>query len=146
MRFFTVILLLSLSLSSNATEYVIKLDQQDYTNIGKKLVYLEDATGKLNFKDVKDLYRAGKFKSSKESILNFGNSKSAFWIKIVYQNNTGSGSFLVVDVPNLEFVDCYIIGSNGNLQVINSGSLSKETKGVIANNNYIFSLPETAGA
>ncbi|WP_288883681.1 sensor histidine kinase [Pedobacter panaciterrae] len=146
MRFFTVILLLSLSLSSNATEYVIKLDQQDYTNIGKKLVYLEDATGKLNFKDVKDLYRAGKFKSSKESILNFGNSKSAFWIKIVYQNNTGSGSFLVVDVPNLEFVDCYIIGSNGNLQVINSGSLCKETKGVIANNNYIFSLPETAGA
>ena len=142
MRFFTLILLLSLSLSSAAREDIIKLDQQDYTNIGKKLVYLEDATGKLNFKEVKRLYQAGKFRPSKENILNFGNSKSAFWIRILYQNNTGSGSFLIVDAPNLEFVDCYTTGINGGAQVIRSGSLSKKTKGVIASNNYIFSLPE----
>jgi len=146
MRLLTLILLLSLSLSLNARENIIRLDQQDYTNIGKKLVYFEDVTGKLNFKEIKNLYRAGKFKSSKESIFNFGNSKSAFWIRIVYQNDTGSGSFLIVDAPNLEFVDCYSIGSNGRLQVINSGSLGKQARGVIASNNYIFSLPEPSAA
>jgi len=142
MRFFTVILLLSISLSSAAREDVIQLDQQNYTNIGRKLCYLEDVKSELSFKEVKELYRAGKFKLSKDDILNFGNSKSAFWIRIVYKNRTGSGSFLVVDAPNLEYVDCYTNGLDGSPSIIRSGCFSRETKGVIASNNYIFSLPE----
>jgi His Kinase A (phosphoacceptor) domain./Histidine kinase-, DNA gyrase B-, and HSP90-like ATPase./7TMR-DISM extracellular 2./7TM diverse intracellular signalling. len=142
MRFFALILLLSLSLSSVANEGVIQLDKQNYKNIGKKLVYLEDTKGELNLSEVKKLYQADKFKQSKDDILNFGNSKSTFWIRILYQNNTGSGSFLVVDVPNLEIVECYTTGINGKAQVIKSGSFSNETEGVIAKNNFIFSLPK----
>ncbi|ATP56113.1 histidine kinase [Pedobacter ginsengisoli] len=140
MRFFALILLLSLSLSSVANEGVIQLDKQSYQNIGKKLIYLEDKTGELTLNEVKKLYQADKFKQSKDDILNFGNSKSTFWIRILYQNTTGSGSFLVVDVPNLEIVECYTTGINGKAQVIKSGSLSNEIEGVIAKNNFIFSL------
>lgn len=142
MRFFALILLLSLSLSSVANEGVIQLDKQNYKNIGKKLVYLEDTKGELTLNEVKKLYQADKFKLSKDDILNFGNSKSTFWIKILYQNTTGSGGFLVVDVPNLEIVECYTTGINGKAQAIKSGSLSNEIEGVIAKNNFIFSLPK----
>ena len=125
-----------------ARENIIRLGQQDYTNIGKKIVYLEDPTNNLSFKEAKGLYRAGKFLSSQNAVLNFGNTKSTFWIRILYQDNTGSGGFVVVDAPNLEFVDCYISSGNGSTKLMRSGSLKPKTVGVIANNNFIFSLPE----
>ncbi|WP_214226225.1 sensor histidine kinase [Pedobacter sp. B4-66] len=142
MRFFSLILLLSFSLCSIAREDTIRLGKQDYTNIGKQILYYEDPTNNLTLKEVKDLYIDGKFLPSQKDVLNFGNTKSTFWIRLVYQDNTGSGGFVVVDAPNLEVVDYYIIDSNGSAKLIHSGSLSVKTEGVIANNNFIFSLPE----
>jgi signal transduction histidine kinase len=125
-----------------ARENIIQLGQQDYTNIGKQILFHEDPTNNLTLKQVKELYRDGKFLPSQKAVLNFGNTKSTFWIRIVYQDNTGSGGFVVVDAPNLEFVDYYIVGSNERAKLIRSGSLSTKKDGVIANNNFIFYLPE----
>lgn len=125
-----------------ARENIIQLGQQDYTNIGKQILFLEDPTNNLTLKEVKELYRDGKFFPSQKAVLNFGNTKSTFWIRILYQDNTGSGGFVVVDAPNLEFVDYYIVGSNKRAKLIRSGSLSTKKDGVIANNNFIFYLPE----
>lgn len=142
MRFFGLIFLLIFSLSAKAREDVIQIAQQDYSNIGKKILYIEDPTNRLNLKEIRDLYGAGKLLSSQKAILNFGNTKSTVWIRIVYQDNTGSGGFLVVDAPNLELVDCYIINKDGSRQLMQSGSLRGKAEGVIANNNFIFPLPE----
>lgn len=146
MRFFSLILLLSFSLCSVAREDTIRLEQQGYTNIGKQILYHEDPTNSLTLDEIKALYHDGKFIPSQKAVLNFGNTKSTFWIRIVYQDNTGSGGFVVVDAPNLEYVDYYIIGSNGSAKLIRSGSLRAKTEGVIANNNFIFSLPEPVKA
>ncbi|WP_173087694.1 sensor histidine kinase [Pedobacter foliorum] len=129
-----------------AREDTIRLEQQGYTNIGKQILYHEDPSNSLTLDEIKALYHDGKFIPSQKAVLNFGNTKSTFWIRIVYQDNTGSGGFVVVDAPNLEYVDYYIVGGNGSAKLIRAGSLRAKTEGVIANNNFIFSLPEPVKA
>lgn len=116
-------------------------DNYPYRNIGEFTTYLADQSGKLSFHTIKSMDKDGKFSPSDSEILNFGNSKSAFWIKLNYINRTDGSAFLVVDVPNIEIIDVYEEQVDGKLFHLRSGSLMEKSKGVIATNNFVFHLP-----
>jgi signal transduction histidine kinase len=117
-------------------------DRYPYRNIGKSLSFLEDPSGTLSFGEIKALHNAGKFIPSDKEILNFGNSQSAFWLKLDYLNRTDGSAFLVIDVPNIEAIDVYEEQAGGKRFHLRSGSLFGKSKGVIASNNFVFHLPE----
>lgn len=85
MRFLIFLFTISTQFSSNlyAVIPIINLDNHLRTgNLGKSVVYFEDQSAKLTLKQVLSLSENGQFKPGKTDILNFGNTKSAFWIKI----------------------------------------------------------------
>lgn len=115
-------------------------DNFPYHNIGKSISYLEDKSGKLTLDVVKEIYKAGKFTASDKEILDFGNSVSAFWLKMDYVNKSRGRAFLVIDVPNVEHIDLYQDLQQGRLLHLRSGVLSPKTDGVVVTNNFVFDL------
>lgn len=115
-------------------------DNFPYHNIGKSISYLEDKSGKMTLDVVKEMYKSGKFTSSNEEILDFGNSGSAFWLKLDYVNESKRRAFLVIDVPNIEHIDLYQYLQQDRSLHSRSGVLSPETDGVVVSNNFVFDL------
>jgi len=147
MRYSFLLLIFLCSFFTSFGQVPIHLDDNyPYRNIGKSISYLEDKSGTLSFDTIKAKYKAGKFKASNREILNFGNSKSAFWLKVDYINNTERSAFLVIDVPNIEAIDVYEELPDGKRFHSKSGSLFGKTKGVIASNNFVFHLPSLPAA
>ncbi|WP_198139848.1 sensor histidine kinase [Pedobacter sp. BAL39] len=133
-------MLLFSSISGFATDYADSIGF-DYKNIGKKVTYLEDKAAALDLSQVMAIDRAGQFEQGKADILNFGNSRSAFWVKINYRSLRETQTYLVVDAPNIEHIDCHMSDGNGGWKLLQSGCLSKPMKGVMIENHFVFSLP-----
>lgn len=119
-------------------------DQTPYSNIGKQVTYFEDKTALLTMDEVKLLEKAGKFKLGESNILNLGNTKSAFWIKINYVNQSSGKAYLVADMPNIEYIDCYADKANGAWVHFKSGFLIPSSTQVKSENRYTFSLPQNS--
>lgn len=136
-------LLLIICLASFVKSYSQPLYVDDffpYRNIGKSISYFEDRTGKLSLNGIIDNYKAGKFTASTKEILDFGNSGSAFWLKIDYVNKSRGRAFLVIDVPNIEHIDLYQNLQHGTMSRLRSGVLAPKMKGVVVTNNFVFDL------
>ncbi|WP_316812318.1 sensor histidine kinase [Pedobacter heparinus] len=142
MRYSLLLLFCICSFKISLAQKVIDLERQPYVNIGKQTSVLEDSGGAFSIDDVRALDSLGKFSAVRTQILNLGNSKSVFWIKLTYLNKSRQAGFLVVDVPNIEYIDLYTTGTNGKPYHLRSGSLRPFTPEVIAANNFVFPLPE----
>ncbi|RZK78357.1 MAG: histidine kinase [Pedobacter sp.] len=112
-----------------------------YGNIGKKITWYEDKSSSLELSQIKELDAAGKFKVGKQDILNFGQSKSAFWLKIKYRVQNAFPMHLILDAPNVEHIEYYFNEANGKEHAIKSGCLSLEMPDVSISNNFMFKLP-----
>jgi signal transduction histidine kinase len=140
------LIMILLSVSASAAEPATISLPNTYDNIGKRVTFLEDQHNSLTLKQVMQMDNAGKFVRSSESILNLGNSSSAFWIKIRYKNLGVQAAFLIVDVPNIEHIDFYPANDAGGGGALHSGSLAAANANVLALNHYIFDLLPTGAA
>lgn len=113
----------------------------DYRSLGKRITYFEDKTASLTFAEARFADSTGKFKVGEQDILNFGNSKSAFWIKIKYVPSKYVQNYFTIDVPNVENIDFYWFNSLGDKKTIYTGCFLKGTEGVQITNNFVFNLP-----
>jgi hypothetical protein len=80
-----------------------------YDNIGKKITWYEDKSAALNLEEIESLDAAGKFQPGNQEIINFGQSKSAFWLKIKYVAQNSTPLNLIVDAPSIEYIDFYSV-------------------------------------
>ncbi|MBB5436669.1 signal transduction histidine kinase [Pedobacter sp. AK017] len=139
MRLITLLLFFLAYLNTEAQP--IRLDTNLMNNnIGKQVTYFEDQNANLTLNQVMALEKAGKFTQGQQQILNLGNKKSAFWVKIDYLSIGSRHDYLIVDVPNIEHIDLYI-PKGADFIHRKTGALRPSAPGVIATNNYIFSLP-----
>jgi len=111
-----------------------------YKNIGKQVSYLEDKDGKLDLEAVLKV-SPNQFSAGKQDILNFGNTTSAWWIKIDYLSIKQLPIYLIVDAPNIEHITVFTTDSSGRPVQLHAGSLVPENKGVKVSNNFVLSLP-----
>ncbi len=109
-------------------------------NIGKHLTYLEDKNATLLFKDVQQISDTA-FKKGEQKILNFGNTSSAWWIKINYLSQPHLPTHLLIDAPNIEYITAYTTDFGGKIIEYQTGSLVKESPNVIIGNNFMLNLP-----
>ena len=142
MRIKALILLIFTFLTQHADAQLIHLNEQTpYQNIGRQVIYYQDSSATLGLAEILKLDSAGRFERGKSDILNFGNTKSAFWLRVSYVQNTYEDVSIVVDVPNIEHIDCYILQKDGTTVHIPSGALSRDHRGVTVANNFVFKLP-----
>jgi signal transduction histidine kinase len=113
-----------------------------FSSLGKSITYLEDQSGLLDLAGAIQKSDSGAFKQSNVDILNFGNGKSAYWIKLSYINKINDKIYLVVDISNIESIDLYYKDQKGKVTQVHSGSMASFSDGVIASKNYIFNLPQ----
>jgi signal transduction histidine kinase len=146
MRFWLLILFLCMAFISNVSGQIVHIEKNAAGgNIGSQVTYFEDKQATIGLDSIKAIDRKGGLVKGTSEILNFGNSKSAFWVKIIY---TGSGSrqdYLVIDAPNIEQIDCYVPSDTGTVH-LSSGSSRTAAPGVTIANNYVFALPGNPGS
>jgi signal transduction histidine kinase len=141
MRFLILLFILFGQFNSYGSEQVIHLDSHlRDCNLGKHISYFEDKSAQLTLDRIQILSKKGQFKKGQTEILNFGNTKSAFWIKIDYISSATNRDYLVLDIPNIDHIDFYTNTETGIVHRT-AGSIVRSIPGVIATNNYIFDLP-----
>lgn len=113
-------------------------------NIGEQLIYLEDKNANLSLKEIKELSEAA-YKKGEKKILNFGNTSSAWWIKIKYLSKPHLRTHLLIDAPNIEHITAYTTNSSGEAVQFQTGSLEKQSSNVIIGSNFTINLPISDG-
>lgn len=142
MRFGIIFLLFSLLLYFDVSGQTLMPDI-DNKSLGKKITYFEDKTARLTLHDIQTINAEGKFVAGKTDILNFGNTASAFWIKLNYKRKDSSKAYLIIDAPNIEHIDCYINHHDSLIRHLKSGSLERPGANVSYQSNFVFTLPNT---
>ncbi len=141
MRFLTFLIIFVAQLSNYSSAQVINLDNSlAFTNFGKQISYYEDKQANLTLNTVKALSKSGAFKPGETDILNLGNTKSAFWIRIDYKGNTTKKNYLLLDVPTIEQIDFYTETDYGLIHR-KAGAILPTSTGVSISNQFIFDLP-----
>lgn len=141
MRLRLLILFLCTTFISNVSGQIVHIEKNAAGgNIGSQVTYFEDKHAVLGLDSLKAIDRKGGLVKGTSEILNFGNSKSAFWVKIVYTSSGARQDYLVVDAPNIEQIDCYLPSDTGTVH-LSGGSSRTAEPGVTIANNYVFALP-----
>lgn len=143
-RCLITIFLIVLSARSFAGGPVVAQLPKDYTNIGRHVSILRDSSSSLTISQVKEMDRSRKFTPSGQSVLNLGNTKSAFWIKIVHYEKSPRPVYLVVDVPNIDRIDLYGTDSTGKTIHQHTGALDAFPTNLSSTNHYIFELAQSS--
>ncbi|TKC02816.1 sensor histidine kinase [Pedobacter frigoris] len=143
MRFGIIFLIFSLLLYLDVSGQVLT-PSADNKSLGKQITYFEDKTASLSLEDIKTVDTQGKFSPGKKDILNFGNTASAFWIKFNYKRKDSSKAYLIIDVPNIEHIDCYVSHHDQLIKHLKSGSLEQNYNDVSNQSNFVFTLPNHA--
>jgi len=114
-----------------------------YQNIGRQLRYFEDRGAKMSLTDIKRLDETA-FARGGQEILNFGNTSSAWWIKLRYVARPHLPVFLIIDAPNIEYIDAFTTDSTGRAFSFETGCLRAGQPEVLVRNNFMLNLPIAA--
>lgn len=106
--------------------------------------FLEDAGGALNIADVArsgDQFRP--VRASKNNEINFGYSRSAYWLRLVVNIPDSLSDELLLEVgfPSLDRVSFYAeTGTSGHWEKLETGDLVPFAERSIAHRNFVFPL------
>lgn len=124
---------------------VIVVDKNlPYQNQGKSISYFKDVSANLSLNAVIKADKEGRWLKSGTDILNLGNSRAAYWLKLSYINKSKEKIYLIIDAANIEDINLYTEHGKGKYNRIHSGSIAAPNTAVIADNNFIFDLNESA--
>ena len=133
---------------ANAQEPLTLSENKSDYHLGQYLQVLEDPTGQLNLKDVTSQRYENHFKTSQKDVLNYGFSKSAYWIHFSLKSDIVRRSPWVLELgfANAHYVDFYQFRKNGDLvKTIETGTMRKrETREHFYHHLIFFvQLPDT---
>lgn len=111
-------------------------------NVGTKISYIEDKKASLSLAEVQQMSDSA-FKEVSQKILNFGNTSSAWWIKIKYLSPPHLQVHLVIGAPNIEYINAYITDLGGKSVQFQTGSLVKKSRNWTIRSNFMLKLPVT---
>lgn len=145
MRFLFPIIFFFFSIAVNGNTIIVD-KRLPYKDLGKSISYFKDKKGDLDIRQLVNADKKGKFLVSHADVLNFGNSNSAYWLKVDYTRPDREKAYLILDVSNIEEIDYYLQNANGGYDHIHSGSIAPANPSVIVSNNYILNLPDSSSS
>lgn len=115
-------------------------------NIGPKMEFLEDASGKFSIGDVTEKY-GSLFKKSEAENPNFGLTSSAYWFRFVVANRAGRELpfYLMLGYPLLDDIRLFIPRGGGRFLVKKAGDNYPFHDREFDNNNFVFPLKQMPG-
>ncbi len=103
--------------------------------------YLEDPTGNLKITDILEKSDQHNFQTSSKTVLNFGFTKSAYWVRFAFENNSQqrAENWLEIAYPNLHDIEFHLIDSQGAvLQTSRSGTQRPFYTRTIKSPHFVF--------
>jgi|GEM_PF-522678 len=141
MRFLLTVFFCLIALASHS-EVIVIGENLPYESLGKSVTYLKDKNASLKLQQVIQADRNHQFIKGGADVLNFGNSKAAYWVKIAYSNTVNDEAYLIIDISNIEEIDFYTETAPGKYSRIHTGSIAPLNPEVVSGSKYIFNLPE----
>jgi PAS domain S-box-containing protein len=110
-------LFLLLMLPVRAQRTITLVDSQEKYQLGKVLEILEDPEGVLSIRDVISPLYDSQFKPSSGNVLNYGFTRSVYWVRFAIKNEASFRSpwVLELDFPNMHHVDFYALTPGGEI-------------------------------
>lgn len=140
------LLLLSLySLQLFSQNYIVIEDDFSEINATPNALYLEDKTTNLTINDVLEESYKYQFTINKESVLNFGRTPSAYWIKLSLDSYINSSLFLEQEKYYINYLDLYLVQNDSILLHKKHGSLIPFTDRDVRHKNLVFKLDVKKG-
>lgn len=104
--------------------------------------YLEDAGRTMTLAEVASSSAQARFVDAavKQGQINFGFSRSAYWLRVRLHGRTASSWLLEVDYPPLDRVDLYVPRTGGGYRHLHSGDLVAFSERPYRHRNLVFPL------
>jgi hypothetical protein len=127
--------------SAAVAQDIIKVEDNLYQNLGKKIGFVEDTLKNFNFQQVESMPNAV-FQASKNDVFNGGTVGKVWWMKLKYTCNPDTKVYLVLDYGNIDHIDIYYRDNQNRIGHIKSGTFSDSSSRTFVASEYIFQLPE----
>ena len=115
-------------------------------NISRNVDYLEDAGKKLTIKNIVN-DKTLKWSTITSSGINFGYSKSQFWLRFTVDNKTKKNQsyLLEVDFPLIDLIELYVPDKPGHFNIRTTGYTLPFSSRDVKYINYIFNINQKPG-
>ncbi|HOO73082.1 MAG TPA: 7TM diverse intracellular signaling domain-containing protein [Spirochaetota bacterium] len=109
-------------------------------NLSPHMLYYQDRAGSLSFEDVSQKETVWEPLSAKS--VNFGFTRSAYWFKIIVDNQTGDDfpCYIEIPYPIINYIDLYYPGAKGGYEVKQTGNHYPFSHRDVLDTTFIFSI------
>lgn len=100
----------------------------EYANQVYEFSYIEDASAEMNIQEAENSSNFHAEKGQENGIFSFGNSSSAYWIKIPLFDTKPEKEYISVYNPMVKDVELYLPTKDGSVKILKSGWGAGENK------------------
>ncbi len=127
--------------SHSSTRAVVLGEGKDEYSIGTSVSWLEDRSGRLKIDTVAGTKYASRFRASSDPVLNFGYTRSHYWITFTLENASKTPSwYLEIPYTLLDDITLYVRDDAGRYTVKQGGRDYPFSKKEIKNRKFNFSV------
>ena len=141
LKYFCLFLIILFPFVVKGNDTVLQINRsKDLHDLSKCIYFYEDINHKLEIKNL--LKRDELFKLNNQNKLNFGYTKSAFWIKFSIKNNDDNANDFILNIenPNINELDFYLVKNDSIVKHIETGEERIFSKKEIKDRNFAFKL------
>lgn len=142
MKIFLSLLIAFFCFIASYSQQVVWKSGNKAISISDKIHVLKDKDGLLTIQDVSSSNYYRNFTLSDQKILHFGFSESAYWLKLLIENQTGDKLYLELAHAFIPSADLFYKDSSGRWQSMQSGYKIYLNKKIIKTHYQTFPLPE----
>ncbi|MCP4132775.1 MAG: hypothetical protein GY754_17550, partial [bacterium] len=139
--FYAIIALMStLPAAASITETIVLNNEIHQYDLGKRVDYLEDKTGKMDIDDILSNEPGQVFTRSTMDKLNFGFTGSVYWIRfrVKNENREINNYLLEAGYPHLDDIVLYFIDEEGNRATKTGSDRRTFKEREVLHRNFIF--------
>ena len=137
LKYFCLFLIILFPFVVKGNDTVLQINRsKDLHDLSKCIYFYEDINHKLEIKNL--LKRDELFKLNNQNKLNFGYTKSAFWIKFSIKNNDDNANDFILNIenPNINELDFYLVKNDSIVKHIETGEERIFSKKEIKDRNF----------
>lgn len=139
-----LILLQFCILCVQAQDVIILRDKKQLVEIIQSTYFLEDASQRLSIQEIASPQYTANFKSSHQSIPNFGITSSTIWAKLKVKNLTGEPCYLFIRNPAIDNITFYKTAQGKVVETKTTGSYLPSSQREVDTNFFVFLLSNTS--
>lgn len=138
--FLTTTLFFTFTTSLFSQNTLLRLDDQEYVNMVEHIEYLEDKDQSLSIEEVQNPELDDQFKKSTRDILNFGFSKSAYWLRFQIKAKSDMTRYLLIENPASDHIGFFESSNGKDFTSRLTGDTMPFHSREIANRNFIIKM------